>query len=102
MKSKSMIAELKSQTARTMGVPRVEFAKRISEYCWLYKQVFPGSKNPDAKIPTLFKGDLVFVATDRYMEFIKDLAVLRISLQKKRGNYRWQKQDPTKRTGTKN
>lgn len=102
MKSKSMIAELKSQTARTMGVPRVEFAKRISEYCWLYKQVFPGSKNPDAKIPTLFKGDLVFVVTDRYMEFIKDLAVLRISLQKKRGNYRWQKQDPTKRTGTKN
>lgn len=86
-----MIAEIKSQTARTMGVPRVEFAKRISEYCWLYKQVFPGSKNPDAKIPTLFKGDLVFVATDRYMEFIKDLAELRISYQKKRGNYRWQK-----------
>ena len=91
MKSKSMIAELKSQTSRTMGIPRVEFAKRISEYCWLYKQVFPGSKNPDAKIPTLFKGDLVFVATDRYMEFIKDLAELRISYQKKRGNYRWQK-----------
>lgn len=54
MKSKSMIAELETQTARTMSVPRVEFAKRISEYCWLYKQVFPGSKNPDAKIPTLF------------------------------------------------
>lgn len=102
MKSKSMIAELEDETSRTMGIARKEFAKRISEYCWLYKQVFPGSKNPDAKIPTLFKGDLVFVARDRYMEFIKDLAELRISLQKKRGNYRWQKQDPTKRTGTKN
>ena len=86
-----MIAELESETARTMGIARKEFAKRISEYCWLYKQVFPGSKNPDAKIPTLFKGDLVFVAKDRYMEFIKDLAELRISYQKKRGNYRWQK-----------
>lgn len=102
MKSKSMIAQLEDETSRTMGIARKEFAKRISEYCWLYKQVFPGSKNPDAKIPTLFKGDLVFVARDRYMEFIKDLAELRISLQKKRGNYRWQKQDPTKRTGTKN
>lgn len=91
MKSKSMIAELESETALTMGVPRKEFAKRISEYCWLYKQVFPGSKNPNAKIPTIFKGDLVFVAKDRYMEFIKDLAELRISYQKKRGNYRWQK-----------
>ena len=101
MKSKSMIAQLEVETSRTMGIARKEFAKRISEYCWLYKQVFPGSKNPDAKIPTLFKGDLVFVARDRYMEFIKDLADLRISLQKKRGNYRWQKQDPTKRTGTK-
>ena len=91
MKSKSMIAELECCDALTMGVARKEFAKRISEYCWLYKQVFPGSKNPDAKIPTIFKGDLVFVAKDRYMEFIKDLAELRISYQKKRGNYRWQK-----------
>ena len=91
MKSKSMIAELESETARTMGIARKEFAKRISEYCWLYKQVFPCSKNPDAKIPTLFKGDLVFVTKARYMEFIKDLAELRISYQKKKGNYRWQK-----------
>lgn len=91
MKSKSMIAELENETARTMGIARKEFAKRISEYCWLYKQVFPGSKNPDAKIPTLFKGDWVFVAKGRYLEFIKDLAELRISYQKKRGNYRWQK-----------
>ena len=37
MKSKSMIAELEGCDAITMGVSRKEFAKRISEYCWLYK-----------------------------------------------------------------
>lgn len=83
-RSKDLIKEIEKLGTPTVRIERTEFGKHISEFCTLYKSIYNLSKNPDCKIPATFAGRYVYVDRLHYLDFLKDLGVLRYKFSRKK------------------
>lgn len=82
-RSKDLIKEIQKLATPTVRIPRQEFRKRISEYCKLYREVYVGGKI-DYKISCTFAGSYVYVDRLQYLDFLKDLGLLRYKFSRKK------------------
>lgn len=83
-RSKDLIKEIEKLATPTVRIERGEFGKRISEFCTLYKSIFNLAKNPDCKIAATYAGRYVYVDRLHYLDFLKDLGLLRYKFSRKK------------------
>ena len=83
MRSKDLIKEIEKLATPTVRIERAEFGKRLSEFCMLYKSIYNLAKNPDCKISATYAGRYVYVDRLHYLDFLKDLGLLRYKFSRK-------------------